>query len=125
MLDLTTFETFKNIDLSVKITKLLNQYLINDSKIIKNLLILYNEGKKENLMSEITLKEMILNLSVDLGSLSDLKDSQFIPLDKFLSGDKQLITFLTGINIGIGSKGIAPNPWYLKMQNQLKKEMKK
>ena len=62
MLDLTTFETFKNIDLSAKIITLLNQYLINDPKIIKNLLILYNEGKKENLMSEITLKEMILIL---------------------------------------------------------------
>ena len=125
MLDLTSFEVFKNIDLSVKITKLLNQYLLNDSKIIKDLLFLYNEGKKENLVSEIVIKEKILNLSVNLESLKDLKDSEFIPLNKFLSGDKQLILFLNGINIGIGNKKISPNTRYLKMQNKLKKEMKK
>lgn len=125
MLDLTSFEVFKNIDLSVKITKLLNQYLLNDSKIIKDLLFLYNEGKKENLISETVIKEKILNLSVNLESLKDLKDSEFVPLNKFLSGDKQLILFLNGINIGIGNKKISPNPWYLKMQNKLKKEMKK
>lgn len=125
MLDLTQFESFKNIDLFAKIITLLNQYLVNDSKIIKTLLFLYNENKKEDLISEIILKEKILNLSVNLESLSNLKESEFIPLNKFLSGDKELILFLNGINIGIGNKNLPPYPWYLRMQNQLKKEMKK
>ena len=120
MIDLNQFQVIKDIAFNKHLFELLNQYLLNDSKIMESLIRFLSTKEKQ--VSQEEIKFRLSELKLDFRTLQNSDKNQFISVNQFLSGDDELILALTSINLGVGSKGIQPNPWFIRLQNQLKKE---